>query len=69
MDIRPANLTNTNALQNSQQIESQVTLPNSFYEGTVMLIPKPPEETKKKANIRLISPINISEKDSNRIQK
>ena len=33
-----------------QKIAEQGTLPNSFYEATVTLIPKPDKDTKKQTN-------------------
>jgi hypothetical protein len=37
------------------KIETEGTLPNSFYEATITLIPKPHKDTTKKENIRIIS--------------
>jgi hypothetical protein len=41
------------------KIELEGTLHNSFYEATIMLIPKPHKEPTKKQNFRPISLINI----------
>jgi hypothetical protein len=37
------------------EIERERTLPNSFYEASITLIPKPNKETSKKENYRPIS--------------
>jgi hypothetical protein len=37
-------------LKNFQEIEREGTLPNSFYEASITLIPKPDEDTYKKEN-------------------
>jgi hypothetical protein len=40
------------------KIETEVTLPNSFYEATITLIPKPHKHPTKKENFRPISLMN-----------
>ena len=47
-----------------QNVAEGGTLPNSFYEATITLIPKPDKGTTKKENYRPISPKNIDTKFS-----
>ena len=56
------------------KIEVERTLPNSFYEATITLIPKPQKDPTKKKNTRPISLLNIDAKIiykilANRIQE
>ena len=50
-----------------QEIEKEGTLPNSFYEASIILILKADKDTSSKENFRPISRINIDAKILNKI--
>jgi hypothetical protein len=62
ISIRPSKL-----LKLFHEIQREGTLPNSFYEATATLIPKPHKEPTKTENLRLILLMNTNSKLLNKI--
>ena len=52
---------------NKNKIKKKSKLPNSFYEATITLMPKPDKDATKKENYRPLSLMNIDEKILNKI--
>ena len=51
-----------------KKIAEERTLPNSFYEATITLIPKPDKDNTKKENCRPISLMNIDAEILSRVR-
>ena len=65
--IRLSKKSNTNSVLAISQNRNRRTLLNSFYEATIILIPKPYKDATKQYNFRPISLVNIDAKILNKI--
>ena len=50
-----------------QEIAEEGTLPNSFFEATITLIPEPDKDNTKRENYRPVSLMNVDAKILNKI--
>ena len=57
----------TSLLKLFQKIQEEGRPPSSFFEASIILIPKPDKLTEKKKNYRPISLMNIDDKTFNKI--